>query len=316
MAALETLHRVTVDETDGGDRLDRFLARATGLSRMRLKGLIETGQATVDGATIEDASARVKPGQVIMLGVPPAAPATPEAQEIPLMVVYEDEDLIVIDKPAGLVVHPAPGNPDRTLVNALLAHCRGSLSGIGGVERPGIVHRIDKDTSGLMVVAKSEAAHHFLADLFARHDLERGYKAVVWGSPKSNAGAVDGPIGRSRADRKKMAIVEGGKHAITHWRVERRFGAPPVAALMDCRLETGRTHQIRVHLASLGHGLVGDPVYGRAPKGAPAAAKAFPRQALHAWLLGFRHPRSAEMLHFESNLPNDMSELLDSLERI
>ncbi len=299
---------------DTGDRLDKFLARSTGLSRMRLKGLIEAGQAAIDGATIEDASARVKPGQTVTLGVPPAAPATPAAQEIPLTVVYEDVDLIVIDKPAGLVVHPAPGNPDRTLVNALLAHCRGSLSGIGGVERPGIVHRIDKDTSGLMVVAKSERAHLGLADLFARHDIDRGYKAVVWGSPKTRAGTVEAPIGRARFDRKKMAIVAEGKPAVTHWTVERRFGT--AAALVDCRLETGRTHQIRVHMASLGHGLVGDKTYGRVPKGAPSMARAFPRQALHAWLLGFRHPVSAEILRFESNLPKDMNELLDSLEAI
>lgn len=301
---------------DTGDRLDKFLARSTGLSRMRLKGLIEAGQATIDGATIEDASARVKPGQMVTLGVPPAAPATPQAQEIPLVVVYEDVDLIVIDKPAGLVVHPAPGNPDHTLVNALLAHCRGALSGIGGVERPGIVHRIDKDTSGLMVVAKSEPAHHGLSALFARHDIDRGYKALVWGNPRGREGTVEAPIGRARFDRKKMAIVADGKPAITHWQVEARFGTPPVAALVDCRLETGRTHQIRVHMASLGHGLVGDKTYGRAPKGSPGMAVAFPRQALHAWLLGFRHPVTGETLRFESALPSDLRDLLDSLERI
>lgn len=316
MDLLATLHRLVVEDAAGGGRLDRFLATATGLSRVRLKGLIEAGQVTVDGATIEDASARVKPGQAVVLGVPPATPATPQAQAMDLVIPYEDEHLIVVDKPAGLVVHPAPGNPDGTLVNALLDHCRGSLSGIGGVERPGIVHRIDKDTSGLLVVAKTEAAHHGLADLFARHDLDRGYKAVVWGSPATTEGTVERPIARSRFDRKKMAIVEDGKPAITHWQVERRFGRPPVASLLDCRLETGRTHQIRVHLTSLGHALIGDPVYGRVPRGAPKAAAAFGRQALHAWLLGFRHPISAKLLQFESELPNDMSELLDSLESI
>ncbi|RJF89190.1 RluA family pseudouridine synthase [Oleomonas cavernae] len=310
---LATLHRAVVD---AGDRLDKFLARSTGLSRMRLKGLIEAGQATIDGATINDASARVKPGQAITLGVPPNAPARPQAQEIPLTIVYEDVDLIVIDKPAGLVVHPAPGNPDNTLVNALLAHCRGALSGIGGVERPGIVHRIDKDTSGLLVVAKSEVAHHGLGELFSRHDIDRGYKAVVWGNPKGKAGVVEAPIGRARFDRKKMAVVADGKPAITHWTVEARFGTPPIAALIDCRLETGRTHQIRVHMASLGHGLVGDKTYGRAPKGAPGMAVKFPRQALHAWLLGFRHPVTGKSLAFESNLPSDLNELLDSLESI
>jgi 23S rRNA pseudouridine1911/1915/1917 synthase len=311
--SLATLHRAVVD---AGDRLDKFLARSTGLSRMRLKGLIEAGQATIDGATIEDASARVKPGQAVTLGVPPNAPATPQAQDIPLTVVYEDVDLIVIDKPAGLVVHPAPGNPDNTLVNALLAHCRGALSGIGGVERPGIVHRIDKDTSGLLVVAKSEAAHHGLSALFSRHDIDRGYKAVVWGNPKGKAGVVEAPIGRARFDRKKMAVVAEGKPAITHWTVEARFGTPPIAALIDCRLETGRTHQIRVHMASLCHGLIGDKTYGRAPKGPPSMAAAFPRQALHAWLLGFRHPVTGKSLRFESNLPRDLNELLDSLESI
>ncbi|TDP45517.1 RluA family pseudouridine synthase [Zavarzinia compransoris] len=310
------MHRLTVAEADGTDRLDKYLARATGLSRMRLKGLIEAGQATIDGATIEDVSARVKPGQSVTLDIPPARPADPKPEAIDLVIVHEDEHLVVVDKPAGLVVHPAPGNPDGTLVNALLAHCRGRLSGIGGVERPGIVHRIDKDTSGILVVAKTEAAHHGLSDLFARHDLTRGYKAVVYGNPAANAGSVDRPLGRSRHDRKKMAIVEDGKQAITHWQVEARFGRPPVAALLDCRLETGRTHQIRVHLSSLGHGLVGDTVYGRPQKGAPAPALAFGRQALHAWLLGFRHPVSGNLLEFESELPDDMSGLLDSLESL
>ena len=316
MDMLSNPHQVTVAEEDGGERLDKVLARTTGLSRMRLKGLIETGRVTIDGATIEDASARVKPGQALVVDVPPPEPATPIAQAIDLVIPYEDEHLIVVDKPAGLVVHPAPGNPDGTLVNALLEHCKGQLSGIGGVERPGIVHRIDKDTSGLLVVAKTEEAHHGLAALFAAHDLDRGYKAVVYGNPPANAGTVDRPIARSRYDRKKMAIVETGKEAITHWQVEARFGRPPVAALLDCRLETGRTHQIRVHLASLGHGLVGDPLYGRPQKGAPQVALNFPRQALHAWLLGFRHPVTREPLSFESELPNDLNDLLTSLEEI
>ena len=303
-------------EEDGGERLDKILARATGLSRTRLKDLIEAGHVSIDGATIVDGSARVKPAQALVLDVPPPTPATPRAQAMDLTIAYEDEHLIVVDKPAGLVVHPAPGNPDGTLVNALLEHCKGQLSGIGGVERPGIVHRIDKETSGLVVVAKTEAAHHGLAALFARHNLDRGYKAVVYGNPAANAGSVDRPIARSRFDRKKMAVVEGGKEAITHWQVEMRFGRPPVAALLDCRLETGRTHQIRVHLAALGHGLVGDPLYGRPQKGAPKAALAFPRQALHAWLLGFRHPISGEDLSFESELPNDINDLIGSLEEL
>lgn len=309
------LHRAVVAPEAGGERLDKFLALATGLSRMRLKALIEAGHAAIDGATIEDPSARVKPGQTATLAVPAPRPALPQAQAIPLVVVYEDEALIVIDKPAGLVVHPAPGNPDRTLVNALLAHCRGSLSGIGGVERPGIVHRIDKDTSGLLVAAKTEAAHRALAARFAAHDLDRGYKALVWGAPSGNRGTIDAALGRSRHDRKKIAPVAGGKPAVTHWTVEARYGRPPVASLLDCRLETGRTHQIRVHLASLGHGLIGDPSYGRRPKGTPSELARFPRQALHAWLLGFAHPVTGEMLRFESHMPADMTALTDSLER-
>lgn len=312
---LADLYRAVVAPGTGGGRLDKFLALATGLSRMRLKALIEAGHAALDGATIKDASARVKPGQAVTLEVPPPVAAVPRAQAIPLTVVYEDAALIVVDKPAGLVVHPAPGNPDRTLVNALLAHCRGSLSGIGGVERPGIVHRIDKDTSGLLVAAKTEAAHRALAARFAAHDLERGYKAVVWGAPAGASGTVDAALGRSRHDRKKIALVESGKPAVTHWRVEARYGRPPLASLLDCRLETGRTHQIRVHLAALGHGLVGDQSYGRRPKGTPPLLARFPRQALHAWLLGFPHPVTGERLRFEADMPEDMRDLIDSLEQ-
>ena len=312
---------------DAGERLDRFLFRAlpgqdtaTALSRSRIKALIDDGHARAAGATISDPSHRVKPGQTYDLAVPEATAPEPEGQDIPLTVVYEDADLIVVDKPAGMVVHPAPGAPDRTLVNALIAHCGASLSGIGGVRRPGIVHRIDKDTSGLIVAAKHDAAHAGLAKLFAAHDLERVYAAFCWGLPPTPEGEVEGAIGRDPGNRKRMAVVKhGGKPALTHWRVVRGFGL--AAAQLDVTLATGRTHQIRVHMTAIGHPLIGDPLYGRSSKArraalGPAASEAVAglgRQALHAKILGFRHPISGEELRFESELPSDLKGLAKAL---
>jgi 23S rRNA pseudouridine1911/1915/1917 synthase len=269
---------------------------------------------------VDSASRKVKAGEIFSLTVPPAAPAEPQAQEIALDIVYEDEDLIVIDKPAGVVVHPAPGSPDNTLVNALLHHCAGSLSGIGGVKRPGIVHRIDKDTSGLLVAAKNDRAHHGLAAQFAKHTIERVYNAVVWGVPLPRHGEVEGAIGRNPADRKKMAIIAGGKYALTYFQVIDVFGE--YASLVECRLATGRTHQIRVHMSSIGHPLIGDPLYGRgrpksrAPEPVKGLLAAFPRQALHAKTLGFEHPISREKLLFQSKIPNDLNGLINSLKGI
>src|SRR5215467_1703515 len=264
-------------EAHKGWRLDHFLAvNCPELSRSRLQALIAKGVVTLGGQTIRDPNKRVKPGDAVTIVIPPPAPAEPQAQAIPLVIVHEDEDLIVIDKPAGLVVHPAAGNLDGTLVNALLAHCGGSLKGIGGVKRPGIVHRLDKDTSGLLVVAKNERAMRSLAKQFAAHAVERAYNAVVWGSPRAKEGVVEGNLGRSPFDRKRMAVLRGqGKPARTRYRVLEKFGADAIfskafATLLECRLETGRTHQIRVHLAHLGHPLVGDATYGRARR-APRA---------------------------------------------
>jgi 23S rRNA pseudouridine1911/1915/1917 synthase len=249
--------------------------------------------------------------------VPPPQPVRPEAQAMDLEVVFEDAHLIIVDKPAGLVVHPAPGHADGTLVNGLLAHCRDSLSGIGGVSRPGIVHRLDKDTSGLLAAAKTDAAHHALAEQFAAHTIERAYQAVVWGVPRRRRGEISGNIGRSRANRKKMAVLAaGGKPALTRYRVVRPLGRQ--AALMECRLATGRTHQIRVHMADLGHPIVGDPVYGGRRRGAQAAARAgaFGRQALHAHILGFVHPATRTTLRFCSRLPCDIKALIEYLEAL
>jgi 23S rRNA pseudouridine1911/1915/1917 synthase len=315
----EVLREVAVAPGARAERLDRFLAGALPeLSRSRIKALILAGEASVDGAAARDPALRVRPGQTVRLNLPGAAEPAPRPQAIPLAVVYEDEHLIVLDKPAGLVVHPAPGNPDRTLVNALLAHCGVSLSAIGGVHRPGIVHRLDKDTSGLMVVAKSDAAHHALVAQFAARSIERAYRAVAWGVPAPSEGTVSGNIGRSPANRKKMAVLlRGGKPAHTRYRLEGVLGGG-LASLVRCRLDTGRTHQIRVHLAHIGHPLVGDLAYGRGAahlrRAAPAAARTFPRQALHACLLGFTHPLSPRALRFESEFPNDIKMLLDSFE--
>ena len=313
---------ITVESEDAGQRVDRLLAeRLTDLSRSRLKALIEDGRLTVDGATITNPSMRVKPGQRLQLDPPPPVDDRPLPQAMDLAIVYEDAELLVLDKPVGLVVHPAAGNLDQTLVNALLAHCGDSLTGIGGVRRPGIVHRLDKDTSGLMVVAKSERAHVALSAAFADRTIERAYWAIVWGMPSPREGEIDGPIGRSPTNRKKMAVVAAsrGKPATTRYRTEQRFGDH--ATLIECRLLTGRTHQIRVHLAHSGHPLIGDPVYGtRAGRilaslgTAGAAVAAFPRQALHARLLGFSHPATGEKLSFESPLPVDMARLKLNLE--
>jgi 23S rRNA pseudouridine1911/1915/1917 synthase len=317
---------IAIAATANGDRLDRALAAARPeLSRSRIKALIEQGHLkqvapSGSGGTIKDPALRVKPGQVFTLEIPPAAPAQPQGQAIDLEIVYEDDDLIVIDKPAGMVVHPAPGNPDNTLVNALIAHCGASLSGIGGERRPGIVHRIDKDTSGLIVAAKNDAAHQALSAAFEAHDIERAYRCLVWGVPSPASGEITGNIGRHPVDRERMAVVsKGGKPAATRYRVLKSFGLG--AALVECRLLTGRTHQIRVHLSKIGHPLIGDPVYGKptaARRGrlspeARKAAEAFPRQALHAALLGFDHPRSGIHLVWESESPADFRRLERSL---
>ncbi len=302
----------------GGVRLDKALAEASGLSRERVKALLGEGRITLDGQPAPGASAKTVAGARFAIAVPPAAEAQAAPQAIPLTVVYEDDDLIVIDKPAGLVVHPAAGNPDGTLVNALLHHCGESLSGIGGVARPGIVHRIDKNTSGLLVVAKNDAAHEGLARQFADHSIERAYLAVVNGHPVPPAGTVDARIGRSDANRKKMAVLpaetQRGKHAVTHYKTLKLMNN---CALVECRLETGRTHQVRVHLASIGHALLGDPTYGRphAKLRPILSALGFRRQALHAAVLGFVHPISGESIRFESELPLDMRELIDETTR-
>ncbi|HUD28585.1 MAG TPA: RluA family pseudouridine synthase [Novosphingobium sp.] len=297
-----------------GGRLDKALAEASGLSRERVKALMGEGRVRLSGAPVAQASLKVEPGTPFAIEVPEAAPAEAVAQDIPLAVVFEDEHLIVVDKPAGLVVHPAAGNLDGTLVNALLHHCRGQLSGIGGVARPGIVHRIDKDTSGLLVVAKTDKAHEGLAVQFADHSIVRAYLAVVGGRPVPPARTVKGAIARSPHDRKKMALVEDGrgKHAVTHFRT---IEALKSATLVECRLETGRTHQVRVHMASIGHALLGDPVYGRTPSSLRATLNEleFSRQALHAAELGFVHPVTGESVHFASPLPDDMRTLIDEL---
>jgi 23S rRNA pseudouridine1911/1915/1917 synthase len=300
----------------GGERLDKALSQASGLSRERVKALLGEGRIALDGKPAAQASLKPAEGTAFEIRVPEAVPAEAQAQDIPLSIVFEDEHLIVVDKPAGLVVHPAAGNLDGTLVNALLHHCRGQLSGIGGVVRPGIVHRIDKDTSGLLVVAKSDAAHEGLARQFADHSLERAYLAVVAGHPAPPAGTVSGHLGRSSHDRKKMAVLHAldkrGKHAVTHYKTLERLD---YSALVECRLETGRTHQVRVHMASIGHPLLGDPAYGRTPARLRPRLQElrFARQALHAAVLGFVHPVSGNPLRFASTLPADMEELLVDL---
>ena len=318
-----TRHGVAAGPGDAGKRLDRLIAELLpALSRSRVKALIQAGHVSPDGGgTITDPSRRVKPGQSFAIFVPDSSPAAPEPQAMPLDVVYEDGDLIVIDKQAGMVAHPAPGNPDKTLVNALLAHCGETLSGIGGVRRPGIVHRLDKGTSGLMVAAKNDLAHAGLAEQFARRTIERLYRAVVWGVPNPARGEISGSIGRDPLNRKRMAVVtRGGKKALTRYRVARLLGGG-VASIVECRLATGRTHQVRVHLAHLGHPVVGDPVYAgrrgrKAQAGAAArAAAVLGRQALHAAVLGFIHPRSGKHLKFISELPNEINLMIRSLDK-
>jgi 23S rRNA pseudouridine1911/1915/1917 synthase len=302
-----------IPEEAAGWRLDRTLATLVPtLSRERLKALISSGSVMRGEAAVRDPATKVKAGEAYVVTVPDPRPTHNEAQDIPLVIAFEDEHLIVVDKPAGLVVHPACGNLDGTLVNALLHHCRGSLSGIGGVERPGIVHRIDKDTSGLMVAAKTDRAHAGLAAQFAKHSIDRRYRAIVSGRPRPTKGSVDAPLGRSPANRKKMAVVQGGKRAVTHYdTIETLNGA----TLVECRLETGRTHQVRVHMASIGHSLLGDPFYGAPSKEQRRllASLGFERQALHAARLGFIHPVTSEALAFESTIPADMQELFSRL---
>ncbi len=299
-------------------RLDKALAEASGLSRERVKALIADGAVLIDGRAATNGSAKVPAGAGFTIALPPTAPLEAAAQNLPLIIVFEDEHLIVVDKAAGMVVHPAAGNPDRTLVNALLHHCAGRLSGINGVARPGIVHRIDKDTSGLLVVAKTDAAHEGLAAQFAEHSIDRRYLAVCAGHPSPPEGTIATRLGRSDADRKKMAVLPDdsrrGKRAVTHYRTRRGLDR---AALIECQLETGRTHQVRVHCASIGHPLLGDPVYGRTPKALrPLLDRlGFRRQALHAAELGFTHPVTDERLLFRAELPRDMSELIDEAAR-
>jgi 23S rRNA pseudouridine1911/1915/1917 synthase len=314
------LHSVLAGPADDGERVDRFLAKAIGaLSRSRVKALIEDGHATRDGARITQPAEPVRAGARYALAPPPVLPATPQPQALSLQILYEDADLLVLDKPPGLVVHPAPGNEDHTLVNALLAHCGDSLPGIGGERRPGIVHRLDKDTSGVMVVAKTEAALASLSAAFATRDLERAYLALCWGLPNPPSGAIDGAIGRDPRERKRMAVLaRGGRAALTRYTtLAHRDGA---LALLECRLATGRTHQIRVHLASRRHPIVGDPVYlRRIPAQAQELPEAlrrglldFPRQALHARRLRFTHPRTGRSMDFHTDPPHDMQALLEA----
>lgn len=315
-------HIVTFDQTASGERLDRALAAALPtLTRSRVKALIESRRvALADGTTVEEPSRKVKTGDSFTVDVPEPEAATPQAQAIDLEILYEDTDLLVLNKPAGLVVHPAPGNPDRTLVNALLAHCGDSLSGIGGVRRPGIVHRLDKDTSGVMVVAKNDPTHQALSKLFAAHDLTRIYKALVWGAPKARSGTIDAAIGRHPIDRKRMAVREtSGRHATTEYWLEKRFGPPlkPLASLVGAKLGTGRTHQVRVHLSHIGCPVIGDPVYGRRRNSpSPDSLKSFKRQALHAAVLEFHHPGTGKVMRFASELPQDMARLVHELNSV
>jgi 23S rRNA pseudouridine1911/1915/1917 synthase len=321
-----------VDPGSAGMRLDQWLARALApeLSRSRVQGLIREGTVSVDGSPVREARAKVAAGAVVVINVPPPEPAEPEGEAIPLDILFEDDELIVVNKPVGLVVHPGAGNWTGTLVNALIAHCGASLSGIGGVRRPGIVHRLDKDTSGVLVAAKTDHAHRELAAAFADHgrsgDLERAYQAFVWGTPPRQAGTIDTLLGRSGRDRTRQAVVSesqpDARHAVTHYAVRERFGAKAdasaLAALVECRLETGRTHQIRVHMAHIGHPLIGDRDYGsaflskanRLPEPLKGLVSGFGRQALHAWLLAFRHPTTHVLLRFEAPMPEDMARLL------
>ena len=323
---------VPVPPENAGTRLDAFLADAVAdISRNRVKALILTGQVAIGGRTVVEPKRPVNAGESVTLRIPEAVSAKPIAEAISLATIFEDDDLIVIDKPAGMVVHPAPGHSSGTLVNALLAHCGESLSGIGGVRRPGIVHRLDKNTSGLIVVAKTDLAHKSLAAQFANHgsddDLSREYRALVWGAPSPAFGEIDAEIGRSSTNRQKMAVTPGrGRHAVTRYRTIAKYGSPsaPIASLLALQLETGRTHQIRVHLAKIGHPVIGDPAYGagmatkagKLPEPASGLVRAFSRQALHAGKLGFRHPTTGEKMTFEVPYPSDFSELMSAMESI
>lgn len=316
----------TVQEEDDGQRLDKVLAvRFDDLSRSRLKALILDGEVMIDGAACTNPSQKVKEGAVLTLAVPPPVDDTPEPEDIPLDIVYEDDALLVINKQAGLVVHPGAGNWSGTLVNALLHHCGDTLSGIGGVRRPGIVHRLDKETTGLMVVAKTDEAHHGLSAQLSDRTLGRHYKALVWGVPQLLKGSVDQPIGRHPNSRMKMAVThKNGRAAVTHYQLDEKYGA--AASLLDCRLESGRTHQIRVHMAYIKHPLLGDPLYGIQRTAGQALLKkdgfepeiaaqilGFPRQALHAWQIHFVHPLSGEQMDFEAPIPADMFSLINLL---
>ena len=332
----------TITEDDQGARLDKWLSeRLEGLTRTRLKALIEEGALSRNGDVFTDPSYKLRVGDAILLTMPDLAPPTPKPEAIPLEIAYEDDALIVVNKPAGMVVHPAAGNWTGTLVNALIAHCGDSLSGIGGVARPGIIHRIDKDTSGLLAVAQHDAAHQAMTAAFAAHDVERVYEALTIGAPRPGVGTIDKPIGRAGADRKKFAAYDENserpdlRHAVTHYKTLTAFGRPraklagdALAAAIECRLETGRTHQIRVHMSALGCPLIGDPLYGRGPglgglkPGDPAAdhalkiLKSFRRQALHARTLGFEHPITGEALSFTAEPPQDYARLKTALEAI
>ena len=316
-----------------GQRLDQVLAALAGpdLSRSRVQALIKAGQVTVGGKPATEPKLKLAGGEEIVVTLPPPEPAMPQGEDIPLDILFEDEEVIVVNKPPGLVVHPGAGNPAGTLVNALIRHCGASLSGIGGVARPGIVHRLDKDTSGVMVVAKTDRAHRVLSEAFADHgrtgELERAYLAVVWGAPPRRSGTIETFLGRSSRDRLKQAVVResqpDARHAVTHYETMETFGPAnePAASLVECRLETGRTHQIRVHMSHIGHPLIGDRDYGaafrtkanRLPEPAKGLVHAFPRQALHAAMLAFEHPATGEVMRFEADMPQDMQALAEAM---
>lgn len=317
------LYTSEVENKNEGIRLDKYLAfEFKDISRSRLQQLIIDGSVFLNDIAIKDASRKTKIGELYKIIIPPAEEAEPLAEDIKIDVVYEDDDLLVVNKPAGMTVHPAAGAYHGTLVNALLFHCKGNLSGIGGVKRPGIVHRIDKETSGLLVVAKNDFAHNFLSKQFSEHSIERTYFAFVYGTPNPLEGKIVGNIGRSSTDRKKMAVVEtGGKNAVTNYKTLKLFKR--AAALVQCNLETGRTHQIRVHLSSVGNALIGDKVYVKnhktsllIPEQIKLYINSFPRQALHAKSLGFVHPRTDKFLQFDSELPQDLKELAEMLGQI
>ncbi len=321
---------ITIPAELGGERLDRALATLLpSLSRTRIQALVKAGKVSLGGMVSDNPSLKIAGDEAVEVEIPPPVAAEPEPENIPLDIVYEDSELVVIDKPSGLVVHPGAGNWTGTLVNALLHHCKGSLSGIGGVERPGIVHRLDKDTSGLLVAAKTDRAHRDLAAQFADHgrtgDLERAYLALVWGVPNRPRGRIEAPIDRDPRNREKMHVSRPGKgrEAVTHWELLETYGPAdkPVASLVTCTLETGRTHQIRVHLAHIGHPVLGDPLYGtgyktkaaRLSEGAREALNALDRQALHACHLAFRHPSTGELMNFDSDLPEELGVLVENL---